>query len=64
MIDFAKAAEKGLTGFTLFKTSQGWQASTRWGDSNGWRVHISQNPHKAVQDALAWADFADGSDLV
>jgi hypothetical protein len=48
-----EAAESGrLTGFTIWPTPQGWQASARFAGSDGWNVQIDPDPAIAATAAL------------
>jgi len=54
---FREAAKKGLTHFTLFKTStQGWMCSTQSKNSKGYRVRFA----KKIDDAIV-AGFKEPS---
>ncbi len=63
---FDEAVKKGLTDLTIFRVTEGWQASSRWRDSQGWRVNIHKDLGTAVNLATATATVEedDGSDLV
>lgn len=57
-----EAAESGrLTGFTIWPTPQGWQASARFKGSDGWNVQIAPDPITAATAALGAAHEAPSS---
>ena len=47
-----RAALSGLSGFTLWRTAQVWQASTKAQGSDGWHCVIAADPAEAVLRAL------------
>lgn len=61
------AIKAGMTDFTLYRVTAGWQASSRWHSGSGWRVSIHKDLGIAIQGALSIERIlppADGSDLV
>lgn len=50
---FNGAVKEGMTDFTLYRVPAGWQASSRWHSSTGWRVSIDRSLEEAVRGALS-----------
>lgn len=50
---FELAAKAGLTGLTFWKTSKGWQVSSRFG--GGWYISTSEDIEEAMLKALSAA---------
>lgn len=46
------SAEAGMTGFTLWKTADGYQANIQFGRSEGWYVVSNKDPVEAAVAAL------------
>jgi hypothetical protein len=63
---FDEAIAKGLSGLTLHRDRNGnWQASSKWGTSDGWRCFTASSADDAVGQALrSQKEIIDGSDLV
>lgn len=49
--ELSKALSR-LSGFTLWKTPDGWQANTRIAVSDGWQCVVAADPAEAVLRAL------------
>lgn len=59
----AKLAEAGeLTGLTLWKTIQGWQANYRMAE--GWRIEVHHDPLEALRKALPTPTVDEEEDLI
>lgn len=63
---FDNAIKQGMTDFTLYRVPAGWQASSRWHSSTGWRVNIAKDLKTAVSAALSISRQLpnDGADLI